>query len=552
MDNSIGFQAIQLAYDAYIGENERYDVEPPNPLPTSHLSDMRWSFNLLDNYLISRIEQYSNGNYRMQAYAQSVFSYFSTAGRDSARQILLSVAVWYGFRPEFNFRELSDERVFELNLFDEVLARRSMFTDDRASSFFHTIVPWHNILSGSASLIDELIPYGFTANRSYIPTASWLSMLGVDGRRLHHGCGLVHLTILKDLVILDDKNPACDRLWSFYIAFNTDVELHGPEAVPSIIQLLEPPENQTPKQWSSWCLNNIPPLLLALGIVKWPEDLPPHDIYIKILCWALEATSPIYIREVALRAAWCYRKQLQRLTDKSLWERLLSAALAAATPFDDNWLKYRSKDTRLLQYFDLIHVLTNSTWGCPFAYHELPTSFVDTIENVIREDLQDPGWMITHILAMLHHLNEVSPERSSTQAPLIVSVWRYLSGYAKITLGEGIDKDSSRQKTPFDIMKPSGRFVWIWEHIIAWSYHNIEESFKLDLDCLGELYGNFRLFNDLFEQRLEVELNFNEQTSFYSSNLGSKVRGEIQLDEVLQEEELRAYGRPPAGPSSNT
>ncbi|KIJ38216.1 hypothetical protein M422DRAFT_50105 [Sphaerobolus stellatus SS14] len=483
------YQAMQIVHHHLDNWRGPLDLKPPDPLPPSHLNDMVWSFRLLNNYLSRRRNPDQNGI----KYAQSVIAYYaSTAWKYSTSQLLLCVAMVYGFQPDVNFLELPDKSAFESDLLDEVLARRSKHAEDPNWYFIHSqVVPWHEILPGLSSLIERLIPSNFSVRREYMPTVSWLSMLREDRQYGRHW--RVHLDILKNMVLLNEEKPDYGRLLKFYDAFGSQVEILIEDAY-LIFEVLEALEVQ-----SVWSNNDVSSLLLALGIVKWPQSLPPNELYVNILISSLEASTPVGIREVALQAAWCSRNQLVHLTDTSR-TRLLSALIAATPLGNTHTFSDLSFSRRFTQCFDLIFSLCKgSAWECPFEYQEIPmASFMGTVVDITRT-VRSLGWtssaigaILANTLGMLQALKEVSGFSSSRETAergdqtTLILAWRYLSSLRERHLDVEDEKVRSKRNNPFDLITNQVWDVGFWRPICYWSTVTFKGS-ELDEGSLREL-----------------------------------------------------------------
>ncbi|KIJ43165.1 hypothetical protein M422DRAFT_48001 [Sphaerobolus stellatus SS14] len=476
-----------------------------NNLNTLQEKDLVWFFRVINQALACTAHSQSMQGIRPSNVHVMLQLYRSRPPTSNVTsQLLLWLAMKLGFRPNSSFLELLDKSGFESKLLDEILVRHWNYTYDNKDLDFL----WSVIISklSSSGIIQQYLPWDLSVHREHIPALAWTSTLA------NVGWLCSHLHILHSMIFLYDSVNKFDhkRLWKFYEVFNSPVKLLRYQ-VHSLIQDL--------KECKEYLNNDISPLLLALGMVKWPEDLEPNELYVNMLIASLEASGPhnVGLRQVALQAAWCYCIQLQKLS-KSVKSRLLSALLNFTTSHDRLWEDMdgygRAASLTILlrftHYFGLIRSLCRSSGGqYPKPESHIISPFMSTIETVItlyfgRIEESKCIDLMVNLLAMLQELKEVYlPSSSNTlpekeDTPIIISVWQYLS-----ELQAGLDawcygSLACESYRLFDIQEKEW---WIsWRAVCEWS---IEEYTKMDSVWLHDLASNVQQVYEVVEPWLE-------------------------------------------------
>ncbi|KIJ51700.1 hypothetical protein M422DRAFT_43622 [Sphaerobolus stellatus SS14] len=366
---------------------------------------------------------------------------------------LLGLALMLGFQPELSFLALPNKSGFELQLLHEVLLRMKCLstyriTDRQMGSQSLSLLA--DLMPRFPSLIRKLIP-DFASNQESVPELLWLSVLKEtkDSDNIF-SVMMPALKILQGIVILHEDKFDYIRILKFYEVFNSRAALTQEDA-DRIFTAIE----TKPKYLEDVKLG----LLLALGIVEWPAILSSNIAYVNLLISCLEAPTPVHSREVALQAAWGYRKQLESVRDEDIGRtRLLSAIITVTNihmqPDDLIWGEKSLITSRYSRCCILIRSLCrNSVWKCAIPEHHRIAVIKDVPQHIIRYRLYDER-LVASLYDMLQALKVVSTpcmgnELFEEPKPIIISVWRYICSRSEPLMGW--NKDYPVQNDPFDI-----------------------------------------------------------------------------------------------------
>ncbi|KIJ33846.1 hypothetical protein M422DRAFT_52249 [Sphaerobolus stellatus SS14] len=292
------------------------------------------------------------------------------------------------------------------------------------------------------------------------------------------------------MVILDNDRTDYRRLSSFYKAFDSSANLTIEDS-KRLFVLMESPQYYW--FWQTCKLG----ILLALGIVKWPTALLPNSRYVELLIYSLEAPKPLHIREVALQAAWCYRNQLESISDNSLRIRLLSALVTAAASLE-LWPLIEEDNAhiqRLTGHLSLIRSICRySHWHHNWTDYENITKFVSQLPKfTVQHDMRigvdyllntpiDPYYATADLFHTTQILKETLSPSSSTEEkldlwgkPAVVSVWQFISSRSQEDHLLSVDY-RTRIPTEGDPFRITDETFWqALSTICNWSVHRILE-----------------------------------------------------------------------------
>ncbi|KIJ52460.1 hypothetical protein M422DRAFT_43320 [Sphaerobolus stellatus SS14] len=248
-----------------------------------------------------------------------------------------------------------------------------------------------------------------------------------------------------------------------------------------------------------------------------------------MLIASFEASGPhnVGLHQVALQAAWCYRIQLQKLSNKSIKPRLLSALLTFTTPHDRLWddidgYGRAASLTILLRftcYFGLIRSLCRSSGGqYPKPESHIISPFMSTIETVItlyfgRIEESKCIDLMVNLLAMLQEFKEVYLPSSSNTLPekedmlIIISVWQYLSFRKELQADLDAWCYGSLACEPCGLFDIQEKEWWIsWRAVCEWS---VEEYTKMDSGWLRDLALSVQQIYEVVEPWIERSKDHN-------------------------------------------
>ncbi|KIJ53037.1 hypothetical protein M422DRAFT_43178 [Sphaerobolus stellatus SS14] len=547
--NAVNFQDKTI----YLIENEIFNWVPervrvgkrlvePILLPPDEIH-MVWCFRIVYHYLayINHLKCTSDEVYDISGVILIIDYYSSAAFKSNGMsQLLLCCAMVLGFQPEFNFLKLLDKSGFEDELLDEVLTRRlASFTN--CTPDFDLV--WSKIILQLFSHILRHIPSEFSIHKDQIPVSTWISIL--LGNKFEVAWLCDHLRILHSMICLENSDEHFDerRIFKFYEVFDSHVQLTLRQA-NLLFKALEHP------LWNWSMKDDNSPLLLALGI-----------IFVQMLISSPSVTS-VGMREVTLQAAWCYRIQLENISDQSLKTRLIFALFTGATPLwkIPDYLENNShamllpRLPRFTRCSTLIRSLLYQIPRCQYTnIKESPEmdTFSNTIGNLMSyywhryNDYPEGTDCLVSILAMMQELTEMSLRSYSVDfserrdKPTIISVWRYLSLPRQLAFCAEFDHSHSVDiNNPWYFSEP--KWWALWRTVCNWSR---DEYVNMDPAWLRKLYCNVQYVYDLVEPGLDLfktdpwrkwEVKPIQQLKDFARILQEDIqRSNIDADEIL-------------------
>ncbi|KIJ52985.1 hypothetical protein M422DRAFT_43169 [Sphaerobolus stellatus SS14] len=362
----------------------------------------------------------------------------------------------------------------------------------------HVADIWKLIIPQLPLLFEQIIPSDYSIHEEQVPASAWPTTIWncTPYSRFFHSNFSNDLSILDAMVFLDKDKLDQMRLLKFYKVFDSHAELQPEDADRLLSEIC------LGWSWKSW---NTRELLLALGIVKWPQYLFPNTVVVNRLLSSLEASYPAGVSKVALQAAWYYGTQLEWLTDESLQICLLYAVLINApslweVPDEHNEYHYNSCINQIFKLIQALCRTSGSTlWEYPFQYQKIPLeTFMNTIEGMIGMIGKNSSTYLAISLAMPQELREVSHLCSGGESPqkgdsaTIISVWCHISSGRKNDLFAENGNLLSNSNDPFDLREYPWWELQIWMDVINWSTN---EYVKLDPVWFRELSSNINRLN---------------------------------------------------------